>query len=165
MRIQASEYHVISQAGVGLPAATQATQRIEHAGAQEADEGDHAQLELGRGIPAEGAQFRVHPSCGTRALGDGVMALQGGGGGCSADAGSFGFAICHGDSSARVVDREGGVSVSVRCQRVWRESVSILGFCGEIGENKRREPSVSQSVLLSHEPQMPKIKTTEESNH
>ena len=46
-------HHLVSQSGVLLPTTPQSRERIEHAGAQEADEGHHAQLKLGRGIPRE----------------------------------------------------------------------------------------------------------------
>jgi hypothetical protein len=65
-----NRYHFICQAGIGLSTAAQAAQGVEHAGTEETDEGDHAQLDTRRGIPArgelaDGARF-VHPSCGPR---------------------------------------------------------------------------------------------------
>ena len=63
-------YHFIRQAGVRFTSATQTTQGIKHAWAEEANEGDHAELDARRGIPAgrelaDGARL-VHPSCGSR---------------------------------------------------------------------------------------------------
>lgn len=53
-----------------LATTTEASEGVEHAGTQEADDGDHEQLDLGRGIPkleTTQADGFVHPSFGTEA--------------------------------------------------------------------------------------------------
>lgn len=53
-----------------LATTTEASKGVEHAGTQEADDGDHEQLDLGRGIPkleTTKADGFVHPSFGTEA--------------------------------------------------------------------------------------------------
>jgi hypothetical protein len=51
-KVPCKSYHFIGQAVVGLAATAQSTQGVEHAWTEEADEGDHAQLDARRGIPA-----------------------------------------------------------------------------------------------------------------
>lgn len=61
-----STNHVVCQSGIDLPPSTKTAKRVEHAGAHEADEGDHQQLDPGRRIPgqlvAEDAESLVFPS-------------------------------------------------------------------------------------------------------
>lgn len=57
-------HHLISGMGAGLTSSTQTSQGVEHTRAAETHEGDHAQLERGRGIPGDLAPAFVHPSPG-----------------------------------------------------------------------------------------------------
>jgi hypothetical protein len=61
-------YHVVSQSRVRPATTSHTTERIEHTGAEEADESHHSQLNLGRRIPRDGElsnlALAVHPSRG-----------------------------------------------------------------------------------------------------
>ncbi|TKW55711.1 hypothetical protein CTA1_9858 [Colletotrichum tanaceti] len=92
-----------------LAAAAEAAEGVEHAGAQEADEGDHEELDAGRGVPellAAEAEAAVHPSGGA---GDGIGGGGGGGGGFRGR--NSGFGIGRGAGGGGVGD--GGVGRGV----------------------------------------------------
>lgn len=63
-------HHLVSQSGVLLSTTAQSRERVVHAGAHEADEGYHAQLKFGRGIPWQRPEqefvLRVLPARGRR---------------------------------------------------------------------------------------------------
>ena len=68
-------YHVITQSRVRAPIATEPRQRVEHARAREADEGNHDELEPWRRIPRDDEipdpAFAIHPAI-WAIYGDGV---------------------------------------------------------------------------------------------
>ena len=56
---------VVLSGGIDLATAAEASEGVVHAGAEEADDGDHEQLDLGRGVPevaAEDAEVLVDPA-------------------------------------------------------------------------------------------------------
>ena len=63
-------HHLVSQSGVLLSTTPQSRERVVHAGAHEADEGYHAQLEFGRGVPWQRPEqelvLRILPARGAR---------------------------------------------------------------------------------------------------
>lgn len=99
-------YHVVGQLGIGLTTTTETTESVEHAGAHEADKGDHAQLELGRRIPAHvelaDTDGLVHPSTGAR----GLLSERG----ADLRGRSLRFNLCHGEAMGRRVKPEGGLA-------------------------------------------------------
>ena len=102
---------------VDLATSAEAVDGVEHAGAEEADEGDEEELHLGRGVPGgvEGAQLwgLVHPALGA-GEGRGVVLVAG-----------FGLG---GDVWGGVGDGVGGGLLGVRhcgglvvcCRYIWR---------------------------------------------
>ena len=78
-----STYHVVGKRGIGLTTTTHTIKRVEHAGAEEANEGHHGQLELGRRIvdTESRVQDLVLPSAGEEVHeGEVVVALSHSGG-------------------------------------------------------------------------------------
>jgi hypothetical protein len=53
--------HVVCQGGIDLSTSTHAPEGVEHAGAHEADEGDHQKLDLGRGVPRQREAEEAYP--------------------------------------------------------------------------------------------------------
>ena len=105
---------MICQLLVSLASSSHTTEGVEHSGAQEADEGDHEELELGTGIPGDvdGANFAVavHPAAGEiEAIGRGLnvnfVVLLG-----VVDGGAWG----DGDSAL-------GGHLVVQCGHFWRD--------------------------------------------
>lgn len=119
-------YHIISQLGIALPAATEPTKRVEHSGTHETDEGDHAELKLGRGIPADlelaDANRLVHPTGRTRDFTFRVMISR-----LRANVGRFlDIGLRHGDEVEKKTKK-----------KKWRGGEVVEGKSGEVGERRR----------------------------
>lgn len=97
-KIKSGTYHVVGQLGIGLTTTAQTAESVEHAGAHEADESDHAELELGGGVPANipltNADALVHPTAGTDDI------VSEGRVGSDLSGRSLGFGLCHGERCA-----------------------------------------------------------------